>query len=264
MKKIILATALFTTISVVHAFDLNDFVESATQKIAKSTSNKESSLSSSIITDGLKEALKIGVDYGIKELSKDGGYLNNKEVKIPLPQNLKKLETVIRGAGGDKITDNFINSMNKAATQAAPKTVGIFLESINNMSISDAKKILAGDNNAATKYFETKTSDNLKKMILPIIQKTMDENNVAVYYEKFNEYYKSYGQDIVKSSGAIDIAKSFGVDSYIPKASDEKLDDYVTNKALDGLFKMIAKKELEIRNNPVSQTTSLLKKVFSK
>ena len=105
-------------------------------------------------------------------------------------------------------------------------------------------------------------TNELKKMIKPIIQKAMKENNVASYYNTFNEYYNTYGKSLVKSSGITDIAKQYGADSFIPQSTDENLDDYITQKAIDGLFKMIASKESEIRNDPVAQTTSLLKKVF--
>ena len=152
--------------------------------------------------------------------------------------------------------------MNKAATNAAPKTAKILVDSIDKMSIDDAKNILAGDKDAATQYFKTHTTKDLQDMIKPIIQQTMQDNNVASYYDTFNKYYKEYGEGLVKSSGLMDMAKSYGADSFIPKSSDENLDEYVTNKAIDGLFEMIATKEGEIRENPVAQTTSLLKQVF--
>lgn len=273
MKKIFITSALVLSISALQAFDFGSLLKSATDTLGESskeettkqtstTATTTSSLSDSTVTNGLKEALKLGVDYGVKELSKEGGYLNNAEVKIPLPENLAKAETLIRGAGGDKIADDLINSMNNAATQAAPKTAEIFVKSIDNMSMDDAKNILAGDKDAATNYFKANTTDELKKMIKPIIEKTMAENNVASYYDTFNEYYGTYGKDLVNNSSVMGLAKSFGADSYLPSASDEKLDDYVTNKALDGLFDMIATKEAQIREDPVSQTTSLLKQVF--
>ena len=270
MKRIIIYSTILLSTSFLQAFDFGSLMNTATEVMntqekqsptltsTKSTSN----LNSSIVSDGLKEALKTGVDYGIKELSKDGGYLNNSSVKIPLPENLAKAESLIRSAGGDKIADDLINSMNSAATKAAPKTAKILVSSIDSMSIDDAKNILAGDKNAATEYFKTHTTKDLKEMIKPIIQETMKENNVASYYDTFNEYYGTYGKDLVKSSGMMDMAKSFGADQYIPQTTDENLDDYVTQKAIDGLFEMIASKEADIRENPIAQTTSLLKQVF--
>jgi len=264
MRLISTITVLALSSTLVFSFDfgslINTAVQTATEPSQKSLTTQ--SLSESTVSRGLKEALKVGVNYGIKELSKDNGYLNNSEVKIPLPENLSKAESLIRSAGGDKIADDLILSMNDAATKAAPKTADIFMQSISDMSMEDAKKILAGDKDSATNYFRKNASGDLKKMITPIIQESMKDCNVATYYDSFNTYYQQYGKDIVNNSSIMSMAKSFGVDSYLPSASDEKLADYITQKAIDGLFKMIATKESEIRENPVAQTTSLLKQVF--
>ena len=162
------------------------------------------------------------------------------------------------------MADDLITSMNTAATKAAPKTAEIFVDAIDKMTLEDAKKILAGNENAATDYFKANTTSSLKKMITPIIQETMKQNQVAGYYDSFNNYYKQYGKGLVDSSGVMGMAKNLGVDSYLPSTSDQNLDEYVTNRAIDGLFKMIAQKEAAIRSNPVAQTTSLLKQVFGK
>ncbi len=247
------------------AFDFGSVVDSVTKATATTTSTTKDSkpnLSSDIVSDGLKQALKSGVDFGIKELSKDGGYLNNPAAKIPLPSNLATAESLIRKAGGDKVADNLINSMNSAATKAAPKTATILIDAIDKMSIDDAKGILSGGDNAATEYFKKHTTKDLQNMIKPIIEETMAQNDVASYYDTFNDTYKEYGKGLVESSGVMDLAKSVGADSYLPSATDENLNDYVTAKAIDGLFDMIAQKEGEIRKDPVAQTTSILKEVF--
>ena len=270
MKKIILASTIILSTSLLQSFDFGSLMQTASEvantQLEKpatvTTTGLTSNLSSSVVSDGLKAALKAGVDYGVKELSKNGGYLNNASVKIPLPENLAKAETIIRNAGGDKMADDLINSMNSAATEAAPKTAKILADAVDKMSIEDAKTILAGDKNAATEYFKTHTTKDLQDMIKPIIQGTMKDNNVASYYNTFNEYYSSYGKGLVESSGLMGLAKSYGADQYIPQATDENLDDYVTQKAIDGLFEMIATKEGEIREDPIAQTTSLLKQVF--
>ncbi len=262
MKKKLLLFISITTLT--FSFDFGSLVNSATESLSttKTSTTTRTNLTNSTVASGLKEALNVGVDFAIKELGKENGYLNNSLVKIPLPDNLAKAEGLIRKAGGDKIADDLISSMNKAATEAAPKTVKIFTKAISDMNLEDAKKILAGDNNAATNYFQTNTSDALKKVITPIVQESMKDNSVAKYYQIFNDTYKTYGKDLVESTSVMGYAKSFGVDSFLPSSSDEKLDDYVTNKAIDGLFKMIAQKEADIRNNPIEQSTSLLKKVF--
>jgi len=248
-----LAVAFIST--TLFSFDFGSFAKEALANVSKSTnsSSKESSLSSDTITAGLKEALNVGAKYAVKELGKKDGYLNNADVKIPLPKNIKKAEDIIRGFGGDKYVDDFVESMNSAATDAAPKTIDIFLNTIKTMTLRDAKNILSGDEDAATEYFRVNTTDSLTKMILPIVQKTMRANNVTLYYEKANSFYKSD----IKSR-----AVEYGIGSFLPKKSEENLDEYVTKKAIDGLFKIIAVKEAEIRKDPLAQTTSLLKKVF--
>eukprot|EP00920_Eleutheroschizon_duboscqi_P032824 GHVT01079039.1.p1 GENE.GHVT01079039.1~~GHVT01079039.1.p1 ORF type:complete len:163 (-),score=15.10 GHVT01079039.1:267-755(-) len=160
------------------------------------------------------------------------------------------------------MADDLINSMNTAATKAAPKTAEIFVQAIDKMSIEDAKKILGGTENAATDYFKANTTESLKKLITPLIQETMKQNQIATYYDTANSFYKTNLKDTVQNSSVMGLAKNFGVDPYIPGSSDENIDEFVTNKAIDGLFKMIAQKEAEIRTSPVAQTTSLLQKVF--
>lgn len=267
MKNTSIIVSLLLSSNMAFAFDFsslaNDILETTpAEKTTTESKQSSSTLSNSVVTDGLKSALKIGVDYGVKELSKKDGYLNNEKVRIPLPGNLAKAESLIRSAGGDKIADDLIDSMNAAATEAAPKTASIFIDAVDKMSMDDAKKILAGGDEAATEYFEAHTSTSLKELIKPIVQKSMADNDVAMYYDKATDFYKSNLKDTVESSSIMGMAKSYGADAYLPSESDEKLDDFVTNKAISGLFTMIGNKESEIREDPVAQTTSLLKSVF--
>ena len=227
-------------------------------------SNTNSNISDSTVSNGLKEALKTGVNFAVTQLGTNNGYLNNTAVKIPLPDNLAKAETLLRSAGGNKMADDLINSMNTAASKAAPQTAEIFMNAIDKMSLADAQGILSGGNEAATNYFKANTTDSLKKLISPIVQETMKENNVASYYDTINNVYKSSAKGLVENSGIMSMAKNFGVDSYIPTSSDESLDSYITTKTIDGLFTMIGQKEAAIRANPVEQTTSILKQVFGK
>jgi hypothetical protein len=267
MKKSTIVASLLLTSTFCFAFDLGSITKSVLENVNKSSSTTtnsttNSNLDNSTVSSGLKEALKVGVNYAVTQLGADNGYLNNSLVKIPLPGNLAKVESLIRKAGGAEIADNLVNSMNNAATKAAPQTAEIFVSAIEKMSVTDAQNILAGQNDAATNYFKSNTTESLKKMIAPIIQETMKENQVASYYDTANNFYKSNVSNLVDTSSVSALAKNFGVDSYIPGSSDESLDEYVTNKAIDGLFKMIATKEAEIRTSPVAQTTSLLKQVF--
>ncbi|WP_320033538.1 DUF4197 domain-containing protein [Halarcobacter sp.] len=267
MKKNIICASIILSSTLAFGFDFGSIAKEVIGNVTKDSTTNSSSknttnLSNSTVSSGLKEALKVGVDYAVKNLSETNGYLDNSLVKIPLPENLQKVETLIRKAGGDEIANDLIKSMNSAATNAAPKTAEVFVSAIEKMSLEDATKILNGDKNAATDYFKTNTNSSLKEVIKPIIQKTMEENSVAKYYNAFNSYYKQYGKEYVNNSEVMNLAKNFGVDSYLPSSSDENLDDYVTQKAIDGLFKMIAEKEAAIRSNPIEQTSSILKQVF--
>ncbi len=262
-NKIIITLILSTTLA--FSFDFGSILKDTVSNIQKKASpntQTTNTLESSTVTSGLKEALKIGVNYGVSQLSKKDGYLNNLDVKIPLPKNLQTTEKLIRKAGGDKIIDDLVLSMNKAATQAAPQTIQIFLNAVDKITLEDSKKILSGDDNAATKYFKKHTLQPLSELIKPIVKKSMEDNKVVSYYDSANNFYKSNIKNYVDGSSIMEMAKNYGVDKYIPNESDVSLDDYVTANAIDGLFKMIAKKEQAIRKNPKEQTTSLLKKVF--
>ena len=274
MKKSLIVSTLLLTSTLTFALDLGGITKSVVdtvskdsgiaQQVTNATSSKTSNLDNATVSSGLKEALKTGVTYATTQLGSTNGYLDNKAVKIPLPNNLSSAEGLIRKAGGDKMADDLINSMNSAASKAAPKTAEIFISAIDKMSLTDAQKILSGGNNAATEYFKANTTESLKKSIAPIIQETMKENQVAGYYDSVNNLVKSSTGGLTQNSGVMGMAKSFGVDSYVPGNSNESLDEFVTNKAIEGLFTMIAQKEASIRTNPGEQTSSLLKQVFGK
>jgi hypothetical protein len=280
MKKSIIVSTLILSSSLTFAFDIGSIAKSVVDNVTKeqtstqattsekatmnTTNTSTSNISDSTVTSGLKEALKTGVNYAVTQLGSSNGYLDNSAVKIPLPDNLAKAETLLRSVGGNQMADNLINSMNTAASKAAPKTAEVFINAIDKMSVTDAQAILSGGNEAATNYFKANTSNSLKKLIAPIIQETMKENQVATYYDTVNNLYKSSAKGLVDNSGVMGMAKSFGVDSYIPGSSDESLDEYITTKAIDGLFTMIGQKEAAIRANPVEQTSSILKQVFGK
>ncbi len=159
------------------------------------------------------------------------------------------------------MADDLIKSMNSAASQAAPKTADIFMDAISKMSLTDAQKILNSGENGATDYFKKNTTDSLKKMIKPIIQSSMKDNNVAQYYDMANNFYQSSAKPLLNNSAISGLAKNLGVNT---DNSSDSLDDFVTQKAIDGLFTMIGEKEAGIRANPLEQTSSILKQVFGK
>ncbi len=208
-----------------------------------------SSLSQDQVVQGLKEALGNGVQQAVSRLGHDGGFLTNLNVKIPMPEKLRAVEKTLRALGQDKLADDFVNTMNHAAEQAVPEAAGVFGDAIKGMSIEDAKAILTGTNNAATQYFRRTTETNLFGKFLPIVKKATDQTGVTSAYKKLME--KAEAANAFGSFGR----SLLGTDSL-------DVDAYVTNKALDGLFKMVAEEEKRIRENPVARTTDVLQQVF--
>jgi len=203
----------------------------------------EQGLTDSEIIDGLKEALEIGTSKAVTLVSKKNGYLNNPNIKIPLPENVQKAESILRNIGFGSKVDEFELSMNRAAERAAPRAKSIFWDSIKKMTFSDARKILDGQDDAATSYFQKKTSSQLQEAFKPIVNQAMSEVGVT-------QAYKSVDRKI----RALPYTKSLSFD----------LDKYVTDKALDGLFLMLAEEEKKIRQDPAARVTDLLEKVFAK
>ncbi len=199
-------------------------------------------LSNADIISGLKEALSNAVGNAIASLGTPGGYLNNLDVKIPMPENLQTIERTARALGQGELADEFIASMNNAAEKSVPETVSIFAEAITNMSFSDARSILEGPDNAATSFFQKSSSTELFDLILPIVKETT--NAVGVTND-----YKS-------------LMSSVSVLSSMAGMETSDLDSYITDKTIAGLFTVMALEEKKIRDNPAERTTDLLKKVF--
>lgn len=231
--------------------------------MAESFINEETSQESrsvgSMQNDALKAALQQGVEYAVKTLGEKGGYLNDTKAKINLPENIQKMESLIRKSGGGKMVDDLVLSMNSAATQAAPKTTKIFFAAIKEMTISDAQKILKSDENALTQYFKERTNRDLEQEIEPIVKEMMDKNQVSYYYKHVRGYYDENSDAIPYKDSLYSLGKSYGLDSYIPP---KDLDAYVTKKAIMGLFIKIEEEEKKIRENPLVQKSKLIRDVF--
>jgi hypothetical protein len=191
---------------------------------------------------GLKEALKVGVDNAVSLLGRSGGYLNNADVRIPMPENLQKTASLARTLGQDELVDEFEISMNQAAERAAPEAVEVFTNAIRQMTFEDAKAILNGPDDAATRYFERTASDDLTARFLPIVEQATSEVGVTRKYKK--------------------MTGSLGPATMLMDTSALDLDAYVTEKGLDGLFFVLAREEQKIRQDPAARTTDLLRKVF--
>ena len=200
-------------------------------------------LSESKIIEGLKEALQIGTDNAVKVVSQVDGYYKNPNIKILLPDTVKKVEKALRLVGYGSQVDAFELSMNRAAEQATPKAKELFWDTIKQMSFTDANKILNGKDNEATLYFKEKTRDRLNETFKPIVHTSMSQTGVTRSYQSLETKVRS-----------IPFTDMLSFD----------LDQYVTDRALDGLFFMLAEEERKIRTDPAARVTDLLKSVFGK
>ena len=200
-----------------------------------------SALSESKVASGLKEALQVGATNAVKITGKPNGYFGNEAIKILMPHDTQLLEKGLRAVGYGPKIDAFILSMNRSAETAAPAAKKIFIDAVLAMSFDDAKKILAGNDTAATDYFKEKTTGQLTEAFEPVVKKVMAQNGTARQYNALVDQYKS-----------IPFAKNQNLD----------IDHYVVTKALDGLFYELADQEKQIRKNPAARTTTLLKEVF--
>jgi hypothetical protein len=198
-------------------------------------------LSNNDAVAGLKDALMQGSAAAIGKLGVENGFLGNDKVKIPLPDALKRVESGLRFMGMQREAEELVTAMNRAAEQAVPEAKALLTGAIKNMSVQDAKGILTGGDTAATEYFRKTTSGQLAQKFLPIVTKATSNVGLA---EKYNRIAGQGAQ-----LGLVD-------------AKQAKIEDYVTQKALDGLFLMIAEQEKAIRKDPVGAATGMAQKVF--
>ena len=199
------------------------------------------SLDEKTIADGLKQALEKGVDSSTKRLSSKGGYYRG-VYKIVIPQEVQKVTDKLKQFGFGGYVNSFELKMNEAAEKAAEKAKPVFISALKSMTLEDARKILMGNETAATDFFKRKTSAKLRAQYLPIIRTKMNEVGVVNHYNKMISQYNKFP---------------------LTKKVDFKLENYVADKALEGLFSLLAEKEKDIRKNPVQRTTALLRRVFA-
>lgn len=197
-------------------------------------------LSQGDATGGLKDALTQGAQIAVKQLGAPGGFSNNPEVKIGLPGKLEKAAGALKMLGmGDQITQ-LEASMNKAAESAVTQAQPILVNAVKTMSVSDAKGILSGGQDSATQYLDKSSREQIRAKFLPIVKQSTDKVGVA---QQYNALAKKAPMGLLGGKS-------------------DSVENYVTEQALDGLFKMIAQQEESIRQNPAAAATSLAKKVF--
>lgn len=204
---------------------------------------KSGQLSDEKVASGLKEALQVGTQNAVKLTGKPDGYFKNEAIKILMPEKLRTLEKGLRAVGYGPKVDEFVLSMNRAAERAAPLAKSIFWDAIKQMTFDDAKKILSGNDTAATEYFKGKTSEKLATAFRPIVEQAMNEVGATKQYK-----------DLVGQAKSIPFLRAQALD----------IDQYVVGKSLDGLFYVLGEEEKKIRKNPAARVTSLLKEVFGR
>jgi hypothetical protein len=190
---------------------------------------------------GLKAALEKGAQAAVATLGRTDGFFGDPRVKIPLPDSLRRAEGLMRTLGMGRYADELVLTMNRAAEAAVPEARKLLIDAVKKMSVQDAKGILTGGDTAGTEYFRRTTQDQLRAKFLPIVQNATSKLQLA---EKYNQYAETGAR--------------FG----LLKQQDANLDAYVTQKALDGLYFMIAQEEKKIRLDPVGSASSIIRKVF--
>jgi len=240
MRKLILITLIIT--GLLASFNTNaQFLKDAKKFVEKKTG--VTGLSEKDAADGIREALVKGTGESVKLVTNVDGYLGNPEIKIPFPPEAKEIESKLRSMGLGKKVDEVIVSLNRAAEDAGKEAKPIFVDAIKGMSIKDAINIVKGENDAATKYLNRTTSPQLNMKFQPVIKKSLDKVDATKQWE-----------ELVKVYNKIPFVKKM----------NPNLTEYVTGKAIDGLFVMVAKEELKIRKDPMARTSEILKKVFGK
>lgn len=194
------------------------------------------------IASGLKEALDKGINQQVSKLTATDGFYRNELVKILLPAELQKVDKTLRDIGLSSLADEGLKMMNRAAEDAVKEATPIFVSAVKGMTFTDARNILLGADNSATSYLQNTTTSQL--------------------YGKFNPVIKSSFSKVGADKVWSNIITQYNKVPLVTKVNPD-LTDYVTNKALEGVFKMIAVEEKEIRNNINERTSALLKKVFA-
>jgi hypothetical protein len=192
-------------------------------------------------TSGLKAALEKGSQAAVATLGRTDGFFGNPQVKIPLPESAQRAEKLMRRFGMGKQADEVILAMNRAAEAAVPEARQLFVDAVRKMTVEDAKGILQGGETAGTEYFRRSTEAVLRTRFLPIVKKATANVGLAQHYNEYAERGVAFG---------------------LVKKEDANLDNYVTQKALDALFLMVAEEERKIRKDPVGAGTSIIRKVF--
>ncbi|MEH6632157.1 MAG: DUF4197 domain-containing protein [Halopseudomonas aestusnigri] len=241
MNKVIFSIPLILGISLATVPAQGDLLGQGLKLLGGEDASETSSLSVGEISTGLKEALRVGSERVVDQVSLQNGYNSDSKIHIPLPDSLKKVQSALRTVGLSSMADDLELKLNRGAEKAAVEAKELFFNAISEMTLDDAKRIYNGRDDEATRYFQEKMTPDLTKRFKPIIDKTLSEVGAVKSYEEMISNYKA-----------------------IPFVPDVKSDltNYTVGKALEGLFYYLAKEEEQIRKNPLARTTEILKEVF--
>lgn len=240
MKRLFFSLMIMALVPAGANAQLKGLIDKAKTKVESKTG--KGSLTNTDIGAGLKAALKEGVTKQVTKLTAEDGFYKNEAVKILLPEELQKVDKKLRQLGMSKVADEGIKVLNRAAEDAVKEATPIFVNAITSMTIKDAKSILMGADNSATTYLQTSTSKPLYAKFSPVVQTSLSNVGADAIWEGIITKYNNL--------------------PLVTKVNPN-LTDYVTNKAMEGVFKMISVEEKNIRTDLSSRTTDLLKKVFA-
>jgi hypothetical protein len=243
MKKYyFLAIILFAAQFSVAQIDYNKLKKQG-QSIVKQVNAGNNPLSQDEIIEGLREALTVGSNNASKAAAAVDGYYKNPKLYIPFPSEAKKMEQMLRSFGQEKLVNDFLLSLNRAAEDAAKEAAPIFVNAVKGMSIADGLSILNGKDDAATQYLKQNTQALLLDKFKPIVENSLHKVSATKYWEQ-----------LVLAYNKIPMVERM----------NPSLSEYATQKAIDGIFIVVAEEELQIRKNPAARVSAILKKVFNR
>lgn len=219
---------------------LNGIFKKATSIFSSSKSATGGSLSTDQIIAGLKEALSVGTQQSTGRLSVTDGFFKDAAVKILLPEEVRKIETRLRLLGFGSVVDKAITSLNRAAEDASKTASPIFINAIKKMTVTDALGILRGTDTAATSYLKKATTNDLTNSFRPVVESSLKKVNATKYW---NDVFTLYNK-------------------FAPTPVTADINEYVTDRALKGIFYYVGEEEKKIRTNPAARITDILKTVF--
>lgn len=241
MKKIILLLLVSGLFTELKAQKIGDIIKTATGVATGVVNGNGQTVSNDEVVKGLKEALSVGVNKAGASASKTDGFNKNSLIKIPFPPEAKQMETTLKSMGMTKQLNKFTETLNRAAEKAAKDAAPIFLKAITSMSLTDGISILKGGDNAATKFLQDKTTTELKGKFKPVVAAALKSVQITKYWNP--------------------LATTYNKVPMVQKVNPN-LEDYVTIKAIEGMFKLVGQEETKIRKDPASRISDLLKKVF--